>query len=348
MWHWCVSSVPLVFTLFIYYAICTDTLLNFIFLSPHIKSIFTFNRDPYVVWIILAGFAAAQANMYSTLFRAVNNFDLSPSTFVEVLIDIVIGMTAGLLVYYCAPIITVSATSVDTTLFQKYFTPHGVEAGKFGRLFLVVFAFVSAYYPDVIKRNVVRAAKLTNYKSEDDDIFKAFQVTPIEIIDGIDSTIRRRLEDFHIYSVQNLATANPLMLYVETPYGVYQMLDWVAQAQLISVFGPNKIKQLWKYGVRTIFDLERLARDPLCHNKFLSRSICKILISDITEADGEHLDWDRLFFACVNCTLENSHVHRLRQIVMLLSDRIGPDSRRLPLMPGGVTPECCLGCVKSG
>ena len=94
--------------------------------------------------------------------------------------------------------------------------------------------------PDVVLRNILQRDKLKNFKREEHEVFRAFKITPVEIIDGIDSEIRVRLDDHHIHSTQNLAAANPLMLFVETPYGVYQIMDWVAQAQLCCSVGREK------------------------------------------------------------------------------------------------------------
>lgn len=95
------------------------------------------------------------------------------------------------------------------------------------------------------------------FKSEDDRFEKVTRITPMDVIDGIDFATRFRLEDCGIYDVQNLAAANPIMLHIESPYGIYQCIDWVAQAQLCHILGVEKFLMMRELNIRTIFDLER-------------------------------------------------------------------------------------------
>ena len=75
----------------------------------------------------------------------------------------------------------------------------------------------------------------------------------VQSIDGISTYIEARLEEFEIDDVQNLATENPITLYARTPFGLSEIVDWIAQAQLYQLLNPKKIQALKQIGVRNVF-----------------------------------------------------------------------------------------------
>jgi hypothetical protein len=169
------------------------------------------------------------------------------------------------------------------------------------------------------------------FKSVDEDVYKTFSVTPVEVIDGIDTEVCSRLSLHNIVSVQNLATANPIMLFVETPYGVYQIIDWVAQAQLCSALGPKAVIEFWKLGIRTIFDLER-ALIGASSTRALRHEVGKIIVLARSPEERDRLGLgaasapseaaDATVLALASILLDDLHIQRLRQIANRIAERL--------------------------
>jgi hypothetical protein len=86
--------------------------------------------------------------------------------------------------------------------------------------------------------------------------------TQLELIDGLERTVRAKLSLAGIRNVQSLGTANPLRLLGSASTELTQIVDWVGQAQLAMWVGLHALARLRAAGVRTIFDLERGFDDP--------------------------------------------------------------------------------------
>lgn len=269
------------------------------------------------LWAVAASsaFFGAYLSTIRTFSRAIHNFDLSPALIASSTVDILASV--GLAGIFVVGFIEIIDGSTSTESLQPV---------------VVLFSFAIGFFPESATRAILSRSRLRNFKRENGDIFKYVEATPIELIDGIDTGIRSRLADFHIDSTQNLATANPLMLFVETPFGVYQIMDWVAQAQLCASVGPNAMTAMWSMGVRTLFDLERVALDPRSRNRGILLAIGSILLKDartLSGSDASQQFNEDAVRANIQMRLDDPHVHRLRQIYMQVGERIGERYWRL-------------------
>jgi hypothetical protein len=245
------------------------------------------------------------------LIKRVSNFDLSPLSFLRTSAQIIFAAFVSAAVFH---------TLYALPVHNEHYVPTAGLAFLIGWFPDLGFKYLIAKYP---KMRLKRVAPETN---------ELCQELPLDCIDGIDAFMKFRLAEFEIEDVQNLATTNPIMLFVETPYGLYEVIDWVAQAQLIVAVGARKTLELRKINVRTIFDLEKVGRQPLLRNLVL-----KILLSDGSSPQPEqseiHVptndDSGDLLTAMVAIIRDDLHVQRLRQIWEVLATRLHdrPDPR---------------------
>jgi len=200
---------------------------------------------------VMLGFAFAGAYLWCVLYliRRVNNYDLTPYSF------LLCGMRILL------------ALAIALTIRHTVFTNASLEVGSGGEIagetgfatyLAVLTAFVLGFYPAAGLDYLVRRTQEFTIKRPHPDAGALRHTLPLDMIDGLTDFVRFRLEELEYEDVQNLATANPVLLYVETPYNILQIIDWIAQAQLITAVGPKKVLELRKLNVRTIFDLARI------------------------------------------------------------------------------------------
>ncbi|HEX8366117.1 MAG TPA: hypothetical protein VF603_12630 [Allosphingosinicella sp.] len=176
------------------------------------------------------------------LIRATINQELSALAFVRSCLHVVQGVIIAVVAYRA---LGAGAAGLDEGNPQWF-------GGAIG------IAFLIGYWPDLGLMKIAKGLQVRT-KMVDDDAMAVARIIPLEIIDGIDAEIAFRLQESNLYDVQNLAAANPIELFAETPYGLLEIFDWVLQAQLCANVGPKTFGDLKRHGIRTIFDLERAA-----------------------------------------------------------------------------------------
>ena len=116
-------------------------------------------------------------------------------------------------------------------------------------------AFLIGYFPTFGITWLVDHMRVRQLKQVDRAAYLARYVMPTDMIDGIDMLTKFRLMEAGVRDVQGLATANPILLYVETPYTLLSILDWMGQAQLIVALGSRPATALRAVGIRTVRNL---------------------------------------------------------------------------------------------
>lgn len=232
------------------------------------------------------------------LVRRISNYDLSPISFLRVTAHIILACVTSVTLHHgYMDVVSVSPDEVSSD--------HVPE---------LIIAFLVGFFPKLGLQTLLSKVPKLQIRRIDPRAHGFIKEYPIDMILGIDSSIKFRLAEFEIEDVQNLATANPILLFVETPYGIYETMDWVAQAQLLLALDLDQVEALRTINVRTIFDIERFLDKPEARSLLVAA-----LNTPKTDGKGNYVLHDRGITAdnvdaVVRAIGEDLHVQRLRQI----------------------------------
>lgn len=256
-------------------------------------------------------FAGSMLFAMRYLLGAIMTFELGPLSFLKMTLHIMTAQVVAVVLW---------RLSANVAVFGEKTT----EAVALAMLAPV--AFFIGYVPDLGLRYLATRVALP-FKASRDDLLPKVQSTPLEVIDGIDAATCFRLNDAMLRDVQHLATTNPLALYVETPYGLYQSVDWVAQAQLCTVVGPDAFVALRAQHIRTIIDFKGATGSEATSRMRLELGA---LLFPARPDDGlpplEDADLQKLFAVM----LDDLHVRRLQQLWDAIDLKLKPMPKAEP------------------
>jgi len=290
--------------------------------------------------VTIASLAFAGAYLYSVrlFLKSLIGFDFSAITPLRAFFHMLFAVMLAVVIWRIAPetkTVTNLVASPQQIAAEQKAQPPEADAlpapSPLPKIWLL-FAFAIGFVPDAAYTLVARKAHLTMDRRYS-GVSKHAAITPLTVIDGIDFLTSYRLEERRIANVQNLATANPIMLHVETPFCVFIIMDWIAQAQLCAAVGPQRFLLLRKLNLRTIFDLEHAVLDPAAPMG-LKHMVGSVLFANdgktsimrdfgIRPLDDTYRDFDKALSSWVNIEviehlvrviLDDLHVQRLRQI----------------------------------
>ena len=319
----------------------------------------------YGSWAQLAAigslaFAGAYIAAVRSFVRAVAVFDLSPYGFLRQTGEIVASVIFTIVLFALLrdPFAAVAAMLPGTAVAN---TDTHIQPVWYGLAPLLGLLPQSATKFLLVKFQSL----ITWIKISDDRFVEVSKITSLDVIDGIDYETRFRLEECGIYDVQNLATYNPIMLHIESPYGIYQTFDWVAQAQLCHILGLEKFLIFREMNIRTIFDLERAissrqsvpAFDEICAGILFAptsglKKTLEIAVTGLIKVDAQQATkvgaddyclWARLRIQGTDSAqaaehvlrwiADDLHVRRLRRLWIDISNSLGESSWCLPDNP---------------
>lgn len=335
------------------------------------------NFDEQLRTVMALTFIGGYVAAVREFLRRMSVFDLSSYNFLKQAAEIFASVVFVAFLYRAFPnpemMITGPAGWLFDTAANVITPPHSPPAQQAEKTVSelswawIALAPLFGLFPESASRYLfIRAGAFMNWiKSEDNRFNGVTRSVPIDVIDGIDFWTRIRLEQSGINDVQNLATFNPIMLYIETPYGFYQVFDWIAQAQLCHIIGIEKFLLFREINIRTIFDLERAIRSSEAPEQFDEIAVAILLATTssmvttsqisklepiISDEDGkasaatvqQFSIWARtklgkdskLNTAAVehiaNWISDDLHVRRLRLLWKEISTSLGKDSWHLP------------------
>lgn len=258
--------------------------------------------------MISAAFLGSYIWSIGYLVLRIANFDLSPLSFLRVSTHILLTIfIAGVLRHVLAAPLPEEQMAAAT---------------------LLGLAFVIGLYPNLgINALVDRLPRQLRIKRMPAQASEISRDLPLDLLDGIDSSIKFRLASLEINDVQNLASVNPIFLYVESPYGLFAIFDWMAQAQLLLAVGPERFLALRNISVRDVHGLLGLG----------DTQEGRRLLSPILIGPGDVPD--QVVIAALASVGATLHVLRLQQLQRVISDAIERPAGAPPHPPIAVAAE---------
>ena len=180
------------------------------------------------------GFLGGYIFSIHNLFRRLITIDLPHGTYYSIGIRLILASTVALIISY----------SIITSRWSEFMVGP-----------MPVIAFLAGMFPERTLHYLRDRIKIFADKS----IPKSDEL-PLEMIEGISIYQKIRLNEVGIDNAQNLATANPIELFIRTPFKVGLLLDWIGQAMLYVYLKSDIDKIRNTGGIRTISQFKNIGQ----------------------------------------------------------------------------------------
>ena len=203
---------------------------------------------------------------FGTIFDRVSALQLFPSTFNRLLIRLVISVLVAIVVRHVIP-----------------------DAGDWAKTSGPGLSFAIGMFPEAglsMIMNKFHGWLRADTHSED---------FHLELLEGISPSLTYRLVELGIDDGVAMASANPFSIFDASTTQMTEIVDWIAQAQLLVLLKADRFHTLQKAGYRTIFDFVRLMNSP--NGPDALRALCNWNIPagyDPVGSIGANADYKRL------------------------------------------------------
>lgn len=166
----------------------------------------------------------------ATIFSRVTTMELVPATYYSLLTRLTVAVFTAVVFRHLQIMLLPSST--------KFLA----EAVGFG----------AGLFPDTLFQWMTR--QLRRFLLGDTGLTNEYS---LDLVQGISPYRKLRLHEIGLDNCMNLAAANPLNLYLASNLSLIEVIDWIAQAQLLMRVGTQKFALLQENGYRTAIDLKR-------------------------------------------------------------------------------------------
>lgn len=188
--------------------------------------------------LVVAGYAYLGWLVWTitTIFDGANASQLLPTTFNRLIYRLCAAIFVAIVVRFTFSLDQAGATAPDIASWMP------------------ATAFAVGMFPS---RGLAYIQQIADKALQQAQRSEAF---PLDLIQGISDGMLFRVHELGISSAIDLASANPLALYGTTGFSMTEIVDWIAQAQLLKLVQTGKFQALQAVGYRTIFDLVRVLK----------------------------------------------------------------------------------------